>query len=286
MITKKLLKKTLFLALCALLVFNLCACPIREDDSKNDEMPPMNSLVTYTLDGENERLVLFHSETGTVFGEWYTNDRTVRVYAEEIVSRGETKYRWQLFETSGYEMFSEVFGMGSPTVLEPRVRFADSQRCGYLNAGLLHSTELILVDQETQAETHRTVTSITVEAASPDTWDWTDLEGWADFCFYDATTLFCIEELGITYIPWRNIGEWKIAEKTLSIKLSFYEEMQAVAIYDISNNQSRLMAVLNGKLTDEEHLSIRSFYGVYPDSTMVEGNISSRDLVLIKTQTE
>ena len=274
------MKKRFIPALVSLLLLCLSigcfsACEVEEVDPANFEAPDVSSWITYTI-SDTERIVLLYdlsmTESGyeicTLWGEWYKDGETQRFFAEPyeeywgiLFSRyGITEYAYIFYSTNGFEVYAN-YSVNYENVLTHTIRFNCIDRIFETNAGLLNSTEIIMYETGEV----KPIQSITVEPAGDEKWNWIELDGWEEFCSYNEKTVYSIEGLNITYTPYRNMGEWVREDKTVPIKLYFYEDIKAVAIYDMSDNGSKLILVANLETVSENELRITSAYGYLGD---------------------
>lgn len=262
------MKKSFSFKLCTvLLCFFLsfvcfASCTHKEVNPENLKKPELNSKITYTI-SDTERIVLLYTQEG-ISGEWYKNGDVKRVAACEHVEywgylfsrEGIADYYFDIFEIDGYELFGDT-NVNDEFIGEPRKVFSNMKRVAIINAGLLNSTSITLVEPDTVIP----ITSITTSPSNFEKWEWNETEGWSEFCSYDENTIYTIDALNISYTPFRNIGEWNIGETTLPIIIRFYEDIKAIEVYDISNYNSKLVFVANVEFNNNGEAVFKSAYG-------------------------
>ena len=158
--------------------------------------------------------------------------------------------------TDRYELFGDT-NVNDEFIGEPRKVFSNMKRVAIINAGLLNSTSITLVEPDTVIP----ITSITTSPSNFEKWEWNETGGWSEFCSYDENTIYTIDALNISYTPFRNIGEWNIGETTLPINIRFYEDIKAIEVYDISNYNSKLVFVANVEFNNNGEAVFKSAYG-------------------------
>jgi hypothetical protein len=251
------MKKYIALFLTLLLTFGLCSCDnlcVCNDHpafpEENFELPQDNSLVTYTLSNGDTLTMLYNDQhynlyTNLFYGEWKHGDEVTRVGAIEraLVSgcwqHGQYAYGFtlQLFEISGLALDFPTTNYFYDTLIT---------ELAYFDAGILNSTKLTL----TEGGEELNIVSTSVDKAQFTYWDWND-PGWSDFISYGEDTRIVVDEIELSYHPWRNMGEMKIGEETIPIKLVIYEEAMEISVYDMSNHGSEFIMHLMGHMSAE-----------------------------------
>ena len=269
---------------CLLISFILCfsstclvSCQVQEVNPENLKTPELNSLITYTI-SDTERISLLYTQD-QIYGEWYKNGEVKRVvafgcpeYWGFLFSReGMSDFYYEILEIDGFEIFGTT-NINKDFVYGPE-RFPSTQETlAFINAGLLNSTSIKL----TGTNATLPITNITVAPSDFEQWDWwSEIEGWAEFCSYDESTIYKIDALNLTYSPYRNVGEWKVGETMIPIKIKFYDDIKAIEVYDISNYGSKLTFVANVEFNAVGDAVFKSAYGnLYNDGINID-NISN-----------
>lgn len=254
------------------------SCTHEEVNPENLKTPELNSIITYTI-SDTERIVLLYAK-GEISGEWHKNGEVKRVAAYERVQfwgflfsrEGITDYYFEIFEIDEYEIFGDT-NINDEFIGAPRKVFSNMERIATINAGLLNSTSLTLVDSNAVIP----IVSITTSPSNFEKWELNETEGWAEFCSYDENTIYTINALNISYSPFRNIGEWNIGETTVPINIQFYDDIKAIGVYDVSNYNSKLVFVANVEFNNNGDAVFKSAYG-----TLHNDEIDIKEIILCK----
>lgn len=261
------------------------SCTPEEVDPENLKKPDVNSLITYTI-SDTEQIILLYDDEGTIWGEWRKDGEVKRVVAEECVEywgylfsrEGITEYYFEIFETDGLELFCHA-SANYEFISTPVKRFSNTTHIATLNAGLLNSSDMTMVESNAVIP----ITSISTSPSEFEEWSWTNVEGWAEFYSYEENTVFKINALNITYTPYRNMGEWEIGETTLPIKIHFYEDMKALAVYDFSNYDSKLIFIANMDFNENGDVVFQSAYGnLHNNEIDVKSIVLSKEISMEK----
>ena len=255
--------KKFFLFLLILgLTFSLCSCDLFCGCGENIDFPEesfgapdYNSLITYELSNGDTLILLYRDSKGEpraayFYGEWKHGDeiKRIRVGEEPLIDtcliHGINYYGFTL-------CIDEIVGLSVEEIYSEHVvigyQFPDGQAIhATFNAGILNSQKLT-VDSSGE---ELSIVAVKVEDAPFSYWDWND-PTWADFDGCGEDTHFVASDIGLSYHPWRNMGELKIDDTTLPIKLVFFEEVMAVSVYDLSNNGSTVVMYLTGHMDAE-----------------------------------
>lgn len=257
------------------------SCTPEEVNPENLKWPDENSLITYTI-SDTEQIVLLYDDEGKIWGEWRKGDSTKRIMAEEhiiywgfLFSReGITDYYFDIYEIDGFELFGSCNVSGDFVYLE--TCYSNPTHIASINAGLLNSTSITISDSDTVIP----ITNTSVAPSDFEKWEWYDLTEWTEFCSYEENTVFRIDELNITYTPYRNIGEWKQGDVTVPIKIYFYEDIQAIAVYDLSNNGSKLIFIANIFLNENGDMAFNTAYGnLHNDEIDIKSIVLRKELL-------
>lgn len=271
--------------------FGFCSCEMEEVDPANFDAPEESSWITYTI-SDTEKIVLLYDDEyrawwggWNVYGEWYRGSETIRLCFNEnteywgfLFSReGISNFTYSGHQANDFEMFA-YFNIDGDVIGGPNMILDCGDWLFDTNAGLLNSTEIIM------RETGEVIPiqSISVEPAGEEKWDWIDLEGWDEFRSYGEDTVYTIDLLNISYNPYRNMGEWRLEDRTVPIKIHFYEDIKSFAVYDLSDNGSRLVFIANLESLSENSLRITSASGNWYNES-----IDIKDVTITKeSQTE
>lgn len=255
------MKKYIALFLTLLLTVSLCSCDdlcVCNDHpafpEENFERPDVESLITYTLSNGDTLTMLFDNQAGDIYsvlfyGEWKHENEILKVGAvvESLFAgcwqHGINVYGFTLtlFEITG--LTANDIHSASPISYS----YPDHvTKLATFDAGFLNSTKLTLTENGEEVN----IASMSVENAPFEYWDWTD-PAWSDFYNYGENTHFVAEEIELSYHPWRNMGEMKIGEETIPIKLVIYEEAMEISVYDMSNHGSEFIMHLMGHMSAE-----------------------------------
>ena len=260
------MKRILTLALTLFLAFSfyscdLCACEKDVDfPEENYDAPEINSIVKYEFDNGYILTLLYASastsmytfEDDLLYGELQKDNETIRVYVSESPridtcwqhGRNIVGFDLIMFEIEGVLISGEN---DYPSMVYPDGFAANyNTRLAAFDAGILNSTKLTMNPSEEEWN----ITNISVEKSALSYWEWND-PTWAEFNTYGENTHFVAEELGLSYHPWRNMGEMQIGEEKHPIKLVFHEEAMTISVYDMSNNGSVFIMGFTGHMDTE-----------------------------------
>ena len=252
---------------------SFASCTIPEEvNPANYNLPDDHSLITYTISDTEQIVLLYDSEVlesqYKMYGEWRKGETTTRIAATEITEywgifsgrMGVTDYYFSIQEIDGIELYgdTDIYDnfIGSQRG-SPRKHPLNPTTIARTNAGPLNSTGIKMYDSDTEIP----IISTSVTPSTFDQWEWDDLGPWTEFCSYDENTVFRIDALNLTYIPYKNMGEWKQGNVTIPIKIHFYDDIQAFAVYDLSDNGSKLILVVNVGLNENGSMTFTSAYG-------------------------
>ena len=271
----------IFMVLLCLICFCPCftSCTPEEVNPENLKYPDENSLITYTI-SDTEQIVLL-CDSDKIWGEWRKGETTKHIVAEAYTEywgylfsrQGITDYYFEIYEIDGFEVYGDT-NVNDEFIGTPRTVFSNPTHIASMDAGLLNSTGITMCDSATNIP----IISTSVTTSTFEKWEWDDLTEWTEFCSYEENTVFRIDALNITYTPYRNIGEWKQGEVTIPIKIYFYEDIQAIAVYDLSDNGSNLVFVANGFLNENESMTFNTAYGnLHNDEIDVKSIVLHKD---------
>ena len=278
-------KNGLFKFFAALLCIMCCytcftSCENEEVNPENLKYPDENSLITYTI-SDTEQIVLLYDSDGKIWGEWRKGDTTKRIMAIENIEywgflfsrEGIADCYFAIYEIEGLEIFGDT-NINDEFIGSPRMDYLNPTYIASTNAGLLNSTSITVFDSDTVVP----ITNTSVAPSDFEKWEWYDLTEWTEFCSYEENTVFGIDELNITYTPYRNIGEWKQGEVTVPIKIYFYEDIQAIAVYDLSDNGSKLIFIANVFLNENGDMAFNTVYGnLYNDEIDIKSVVLRKE---------
>ena len=245
------------------------SCTPEEVNPENLKWPDENSLITYTI-SDTEQIVLLYDDEGKIWGEWRKGDTTKYIMAIENIEY----WGFEIYEIEGLEIFGDT-NIDDEFIGSPRMCYLNPTYIASTNAGLLNSTSITVFDSDTVVP----ITNTSVAPSDFEKWEWYDLTEWTEFCSYEENTVFGIDELNIAYTPYRNIGEWKQGEVTVPIKIYFYEDIQAIAVYDLSDNGSKLIFIANVFLNENGDMAFNTVYG-----NLYNDEIDIKSIVLRKEQ--
>lgn len=261
------MKKMLALTITLFLAFSLCSCDLfcaceKDIDfpEENYDAPEKNSIVKYEFNNGYKLTLLYTSastsmytsEDALLYGELQKEDKAIRVCAwanpriDTCWQHGRNIVGFDLimFEIEGVLISGENT---YPSMVYPDGFAANyGTRLAAFDAGILNSTKLML----NQSEEEWNITNISVEKSPLTYWDWND-PTWSEFSVYGEDTYYIANDIGLSYHPWRNMGEMQIGEEKHPIKLVFHEEAMTISVYDMSNNGSVFIMGLTGHMDKE-----------------------------------
>lgn len=226
---------------------------------ENYNEPENNSIVKYEFDNGYVLTLLYSIQQKyysfgefLFYGELQKKNETVRIeasvnyhYDSCLIHGGKREMGFDL-------ILFEIEGVRAPTDLGLSMYYPDDLAANYetrfaaFDAGILNSTKLILNPSGEEWN----IANITVEKSTFTYWDWND-PTWSDFCTYGEDTRYVASDIGLSYHPWRNMGEIEIGEEKHPVKLIFHEESMTIFVYDLSNNSIRAAMGLIGYMDKE-----------------------------------
>ena len=237
-----------------------CGCDKSIDYNPNDyTFPDDGSLITYTLEnGETIKLLYTKNEKQSnsslsenlLYGEWYRNSGTVRVcavlherYSGCLIHGGRNLIgiSMEIHAINGLKPNTHTF---SPAKFDYDY-VAGESLLAHFELGALTSTRIQLSSTEDIV-----ISSIDVSEAPFEYWDWNS-SYWSKFIKSGTLTIYYTDKFDLSYTPQENTGELKIGDTSIPIKLVPYLEAEAFAVYDISDNGSKLIMYFIGRAESE-----------------------------------